>query len=151
MSNANLERRTFRFPACDFGAGAICAKVEFSRAENADLATIYLEETPIGVVALNNKDARDIAYCNITKAAGVHDVKVVVHNHAAIHSIEFLDTPAYSQVKYEPVPDSAIRHIDSDTWEAVDMLGRPVASVEDVGPKKDRHTYEKRFSLYEVL
>ena len=67
MSNANSERRTFRFPACDFGAGAICAKVEFSRAENADLATIYLEETPIGVVALNNKDARDIAYCNITK------------------------------------------------------------------------------------
>ncbi|MBQ7380307.1 MAG: hypothetical protein IJW70_11600 [Clostridia bacterium] len=137
MSNVN-DARTFRFPGCDFGAGAICAKVEFSGAENADLATIYVGNTPIGVVALNNKDARDVAYCNITKAAGVQDVKVVVHSHAKIHSISFLDTPAYEQVTYTPVPDSAIRHIDSDTWEAVDMLGRPVASVEDVGPKNDR-------------
>ena len=95
MSNANLDRKTFRFPGCDFGAGAICAKVEFSGAENADLATIYVGDTPVGVAALNNKDARDIAYCNITKFAGVHDVKVVVDSHAKVHSIEFLDTPAY--------------------------------------------------------
>ena len=139
MSNVN-DARTFRFPACDFGAGTICAKVTFSGAENADLATIYVGDTPVGVAALNNLHlgGQDVAYCNITKFAGVHDVKVIVDSHARVHAIEFLDTPAYKQVSYTPVPDSAIRHIDSDTWEAVDMLGRPVPSVEDVGPKNDR-------------
>ena len=138
MANENLTKKSFSFPSCSFDDGAVCAKIEFGRADNVELATICADGKIIGVCALNSIGARDVAYCPIDRTEGTYDVTVTVENHAVIYDISFLKTPAYAQQPYEPIPEESIRPIDSDTWEAVDMLGRPVASVEDVGPKSDR-------------
>ncbi|MBE6952063.1 MAG: hypothetical protein E7452_00720 [Ruminococcaceae bacterium] len=138
MANENLTKKSFSFPSCSFDDGAVCAKIEFGQADNVELATIGVDGKVIGICALNSMGARDVAYCPIDRTEGTHDVTVTVENHAVIYDISFLKTPAYAQQPYTPIPEESICPIDADTWEAVDMLGRPVASVEDVGPKSDR-------------
>lgn len=133
-----MSDRSFSFPHCDFGKGAVCARVEFCHAEDAELATIYADKKPIGVCALSSMGERDVAYCPIDRTVGIHDVTVRVGERAVVHAISFSKMPAYERIDYKPVPEDSLQKIDTDTWEATDMLGRRLPCAEEVGEKSTR-------------
>ena len=57
----------------------------------------------------------------------------------SLHSLTFSAEPAFGATDYVPTPEKKLIDLGAQDWEATDMLGRRVASVEDVrGRKKDR-------------
>ncbi len=134
--SANL----WRADRVDFGAGSISVRVHFARSANTSLGTIMADGKTIGVIALSGDGTPDTeARCEIDMTAGVHDVTISLCGQAHLISFEPSEEPVYAGVSYAPVPEKAILDMGYDGWEATDMLGRKVASVEDVkGKKKDK-------------
>ena len=114
--------------------------VTFNGSHNASLLTIKADGVPVGMCALcSSGDVPETAECPIDSVdKGVHEISVELDGSAGIHSLEFSSDELYKGVSYEPTPLSNLRNVRSETWEATDMLGRRVASVEDVGGVKDR-------------
>ncbi len=131
--------------AVDFGTGCISACVHFAGAYDTAVGTIMADGVTIGKVALSGWDLSDTeARCEIDKTAGVHDVTVKVEGNAELLSFDVSPEDAYAHVRYEPVPERAIVDLGSESWEATDMLGRKIASVEDVKAKKK----EKKVGIF---
>lgn len=130
----------WRADKVDFGAGSISVRMHFAASANTSRGTIMADGKTIGVIALSSYDPDDTeARCEIDKTAGVHDVTVQVEGSARLLSFEASEEDVYAGITYEPVPERAITDLGSETWEATDMLGRHVASVEDVHAKhKDK-------------
>ncbi len=137
--------RTWIAPAVDFGEAAKSLRIHFAHAANATLGIVRIDagrdtERTVGTVALCSYRIEDTeARCDIDPVSGVHDVTVqITGSHATLLSVEASQDAPYADLHYEPVPERAIIDLHADTWEATDMLGRHVASVEDVGAKKDK-------------
>ncbi len=139
MSNITYDAvaRLWRIGQIDFGAGAISATVHFAGAYDTAVATILADGRVIGKIALSGTTRPDTAAtAEIDPTAGVHDVTIRLDGHAELLSFAVSDKDAYADVHYVPIPERAIVELGAETWEATDMLGRRVASVEDVRAKK---------------
>ncbi len=139
MSNIiyDADAHLWRIGTIDFGEGCISACVHFAGAYDTAVGTIYADGTVIGKVALSGNDLRDTeARCEIDPTSGLHEVTLKLTGRAEILSFSVSPEDAYAGVHYEPVPERAIVDLASDTWEATDMLGRKIASVEDVKAKR---------------
>ena len=128
--------RVWRAEGVDFGEGAVSVRIRFSKSANVSLGYIGVDGRTVGVAAFSgvNEDETE-ARCEIDPVSGVHDVEIRLRGHAVLHSFEPTAAPVYDGVTYEPVPEKSILDMGYDGWEATDMLGRKVASVEDVGAK----------------
>ena len=114
-------------------------KARFSRSANTSKGDVYLDSPDgdlIGVIMLSNGQAEDDAVCGIDQRSGVHDLYIKVNGGAVISDVELCDRSPYEKTEYVPVPEEKIKDNGHDTWEATDMLGRKVFSVEDVGAFK---------------
>ncbi len=124
----------------DFGDGALSGRLVFSESGNTSLATVYADGTPIGTAALSgDAAARTEAVFPVDRTGGVREVTVTLDGHARLHDLRFSAEPAFGKSDYVPTPEEKLIDFGADGWEATDMLGRRVASVEDVrGRKKDK-------------
>ena len=110
-------------------------KATFSNSANTSKGDIYIDgDKYIGTIMLSNGKGEDTAWCDIDTVSGVHDISIKVSGSATISDIEPTDASPYDKVEYIPVPEDKIIDNGHDGWEATDMLGRKVMSVEDVTP-----------------
>ncbi|MCI5886217.1 MAG: hypothetical protein MRZ53_00255 [Oscillospiraceae bacterium] len=142
MDNLILDKKTgvFRAGNMDFGCGALSGRLVFSESGNTSLATVYADGMPIGTAALSSDaEARTEAVFPIDRTEGIREVTVTLDGSARLHSLTFSAEPAFGATDYVPTPEKKLIDLGAQDWEATDMLGRRVASVEDVrGRKKDR-------------
>ncbi len=131
------EQKMWLLPDCDFGTEAHTAIIRFTNSVNVTLATIFADGTPIGVCALSTKEKETTSCCEIETTSGKHRVEIRTEGDAKLIDVSFPEQPPVSP-SYVPVPEKNLRDTQSDTWEATDMLGRKVASVGDVGAKRNR-------------
>lgn len=137
----NKETKTWSIGSYDFGTGCISGRLTFTASGNTSLATVFADGQPIGTAALSS-DARpqNEARFTIDKTTGTHEVTVKVSGSAKLLDLCFSAEPAYGEPDYVPTPEDRFVDFDYSGWEATDMLGRKVASVEDVkAEKKDKH------------
>ncbi len=123
-----------------FGTGCISGKITFTDSGNTSLGVVRADGKAIGTVALSS-DARPVneAVFDIDLTEGTHEVSVEVKGSATLFDLAFSAEPAFGDSVYVPTPERKLIDMGSETWEATDMLGRKVASVEDVrGARKDR-------------
>ena len=115
-------------------------KARFTNSLNTSKGDIRIDSPDggrhIGVVMFSNGKAEDECRAEIDAVSGVHDVYITVSGSAVITDIAFTPDSPYDAVSYVPAPESRIIDNGHDTWEATDMLGRKIPSVEDVGAKK---------------
>ncbi|MBR6921189.1 MAG: hypothetical protein IKH51_03245, partial [Clostridia bacterium] len=100
-------------------------------------ADIYLDAPDgdyIGTLMLSNGKGENTSRAEIDGRCGVHDLYVKVKGPGVITDMALTETA--ETAPYEPVPEEKITDNGHDTWEATDMLGRKVFSVEDVGAFK---------------
>ena len=142
MDNLILDKKAgvFRAGNMDFGCGALSGRLVFSESGNTSLATVYADGMPIGTAALSSDaEARTEAVFPIDRTEGIREVTVTLDGSARLHSLTFSAEPAFGATDYIPTPEKKLIDLGAQDWEATDMLGRRVASVEDVrGRKKDR-------------
>lgn len=79
----------------------------------------------------------------LTKSvSGVHTVylqSMIANSNerrVTVYKVEF-SKDAHKEVKYTPVPDSAIRNVHASTWALTDDLGRRAATYEETGPIRE--------------
>lgn len=132
--------RLWRADEVDFGEGSIRLKIRFRGSGDAVKGTIAADGQIIGIAMLTGDGKPETeAECEIDRTQGVHDVTISLGGGATPLSLEPSAEPAYAEVAYEPIPEKNIVDMGYDDWEATDMLGRKVASAEDVkGKKKDK-------------
>lgn len=112
-------------------------KAVFTGSLNTSKGDVYLDAADgdyIGTLMFSNGAGENVSGCDIDERSGVHDVFVKIGGRVSVSEITFTDHSPYDDVKYEPVPEEKIINNGHDGWEATDMLGRKVMSVEDVGP-----------------
>lgn len=114
--------------------------LRFSNSCNVSLAYLYAGDEPLGVCALsgNYYADTDTARCSITPAKVPVPLTVRVDGTAVLLSAELFEEEYRPKADYLPVPESELSNVNCDSWEATDMLGRKIPSVEDVGAKNDR-------------
>ncbi len=138
-----MTERVFKFKNVDFGDGKRSCTLKFKVGQYTAWALVQIEteqgNKTIAKAALANcTGVADTTSFVIDHTSGVHDVVVTVDENADIIDISFSD-------EYPIYPDTASSRktlkadaFGADSWEAVDMLGRRIPSVEDVGAKNDR-------------
>lgn len=133
------ENNTYVTPICK-ASKARSVAIKFSNSCNVSLAYISAEDLPIGVCALSGKfyDKTNTAVCRVISPEKDTFLSIRVDGSAVLHSIELFEEEYSAVADYVPTPKEKLRNINCDSWEATDMLGRKVVSVEDVGAKKDR-------------
>ena len=132
--------RLWRAERVDFGAGSVSMRVTFNGSGDSALGRIAVDGVDVGVVMLTGDGRPETeAFCEIERTEGVHDVTIALRGHAKPLTVEASAVSPYADTAYEPIPDTAVLDMGYDDWEATDMLGRKVASVEDVkGKKKEK-------------
>ncbi len=128
----------------DFQDGMRGVSFTFGNSDNTSLAHIYADGVHIGTLALVNGKPTDVSSCEIVETSGIHSVEINIDGSVDIQNIEFTKESPYDSISYEPIPDSALADTLPDTWEATDMLGRKIPSVEDVGAKRN----DKKVGLF---
>ncbi|MBE7065508.1 MAG: hypothetical protein E7384_06845 [Ruminococcaceae bacterium] len=131
-----IHTQNFDIGEYDFESGATVCEIKFSGADNTALVTIFSDGTPIGVCALSNGKHPEIIRFEIDKTSGKHNLTITSDRPVLIYTIRFDNDEIYPGLSYTPI--TKIEDNGADTWEATDMLGRKIASVEDVRAKKDR-------------
>ncbi len=130
------EEKSYVIRGADFN-GKRGLKATFTGSANTSKGDIYADGGDyVGTVMLSNGKGEDTAWCDIDARTGVHDVYIRIKGSAVISDIELTDKSPYDGTAYEPVPEEKIIDNGHDAWEATDMLGRKVVSVEDVGAFK---------------
>lgn len=140
----------------DCGKGSITCSLTFSHSTDCSMAEVSVDGTPVGVIALSSYTApgnptmglpgKDTDPAPIIEAkgeidpvSGVHDITVRITGKAKVYDISFSNASPYPVTPYIPVPEKALIDMDFSHWEATDMLGRKMASSEDVrGARPDR-------------
>lgn len=112
--------------------------------ENGDALSVRLDRPDseaIGYVVINSEEEKGFTG-NINEVSGAHTVYLcstyAEENYIAIKSVTFNET---ARVYKEPVPDSRIKDVYHDTWQAYDSMGRRVADFAEAGPIKDGDRY----------
>ncbi len=136
MEIKKVEPHKYSINNYNFGEGMNGVTFTFSNSQNTSLGLIYADGDHIGTIALSNGKEVDSSSCEIVKTYGIHDVEIVIDGDVNVIDVEFLSESPFENIIYEPIPDNAISDTLPDTWEATDMLGRKLPSVEDVGAKK---------------
>lgn len=111
-------------------------RATFTGSLNTSKGDIFLDSPEggyIGSLLFSNGAGENTSGCDIDPCGGVHDVYIRITGSVNVSDLEFIDHSPYDDIKYEPVPEEKIINNGHDSWEATDMLGRKVASVEDVG------------------
>lgn len=124
---------------CRDGRNAV--KITFRNRTTWDVhrAEIYADDKIVGICMLVNANEEDTVMCEIDKLIGIHNIKIRVDEGAFIKTAEFIYVEDFSKCDYVPTPDDVVRDLHTEQWEATDMLGRHIASVEDTrGAKKDK-------------
>ena len=124
---------------CRDGRNAV--KITFRNRTTWDVhrAEIYADDKIVGICMLVNANEEDTVMCEIDKLTGIHNIKIRVDEGAFIKTAEFIYVEDFSKCDYVPTPDDVVRDLHTEQWEATDMLGRHIASVEDTrGAKKDK-------------
>lgn len=136
--SANEKRTVWTARAINCGEGCNCLKVRFANKSTWDCITanVFCDGNPIGVIMLVNSEKEDTAYCETEIVSGVHDIELKLNKDTNILEIEMMASDRFKNAGYIPTSPKKLCETNHDTWEAVDMLGRKVASVEDVKSKK---------------
>lgn len=133
----NSESRRYYIKGCDMGKCKKGVRITFSHSLDTTLAYIYADGRHISTVALSSSGDSDVAKADIDPTGGVVDITITLSDkRGAISDVEFTDDSPFDKCSYVPVPEDRLIDNGHDTWEATDMLGRKIPSVEDVGAKK---------------
>lgn len=131
------DEQKYLLQSYDMGECKRGIKIRFSDSLNTSLAKVYANGTHISTVALSSSTDDDTAFADILPQSGVCDIEIrVTAKHVKLLDVEFTIEGAFEHNSYVPIPEEAIIDNGHDTWEATDMLGRKVPSVEDVGAKR---------------
>ncbi len=124
----------------------IKARINYMRGDNGEAFGVYIDDPIkgecIGYIIVNEQ-RDDFTYygVNITGITGKHNLYLkqnYTHTNylqvaeVVISGDEWVDPKAVT-----PVPDSNIKDTYSDTWVAVDNVGRRLADFEETGPVKE--------------
>ena len=139
LSFTKTDNNTFVSEVCSLDR-VRSVSLRFSNSTNVSLACLYAGDEPLGVCALSGNfcAGADAARCNITPATAPAPLTVRIDGTAVILGAELFEEEYVSASAYVPTPESKLRKVNCDSWEATDMLGRKVSSVEDVGAKNGR-------------
>ncbi len=136
MSNliTDEKKTIWRLDAYDCKEGCNCLKVRFSNKNTwaCVRAEIFCDNSPIGLCVLVNSEKENTSYCETDRISGVHNIELRLSHPSDILEAELMDSDVYKDAGYVPTNEKDLCDTDSQSWEAVDMLGRKVASVEDV-------------------
>ena len=123
-------------------------KATFQHSLNTSKGDIFIDSPEdgrhIGVIMFSNGKQTDECRTEIDAVTGVHDVYIKISGTVSVLDLEFTADSPFDKVSYVPVPESSIVDNGHDTWEATDMLGRKIPSVEDVGAKRP----ERRVGIF---
>lgn len=144
MELKKVDPKKYLIENCDFSDGMKGVSFTYRDSLNTSLALIYADGVHIGTIALSNEKEEDLSSCEIAFTEGIKNVEIKIDGDVNLLDVKFLKTSPYENVNYEPILDSQIADTLPDTWEATDMLGRKIPSVEDVGAKKS----EKKVGLF---
>ena len=140
------ETRTYALRAQKLdGMHGLCAA--FTGSLNTSKGDIFLDSPDgdyVGTLMFSNGAGENVSGCDIEPRSGVHDLYIRISGSVNVSDITLIDHSPYDDIKYEPVPEEKIINNGHDSWEATDMLGRKVASVEDVGAFKP----ERRVGIF---
>ncbi len=121
----------------DFGDGCDRVRLSFEGVPATSVVYMRLDSEDgigIGAVALSpTSGMKGTSVARIAKTSGVHRVYYTVEGGGQLTAVDFNSLP-----DEEYVPAREVRETYSDTWEATDMLGRKIPSVEDVGAKNGK-------------
>ncbi len=119
----------------DFGDGCEKVTVGFDGVGSTSLVELRIDSEngdAIGIVALSSTGFGDgESTAPIKRTCGKHKVYMTMHDSGYVTSLRF-----HNESAPEYIPARACKSDYSDTWEATDMLGRRIPSVEDVKGKK---------------
>ena len=144
MELKKVDSNKYSIENYNFDDGMKGVTFTFSHSENTSLALIYADGVHIGTIALSSGKEVDSSSCEILKTCGVHNVEIVIDGSVSVTDVKFTKESPFEKCDYDPVSDSDLSETLPDTWEATDMLGRKIPSVEDVGAKK----YDKKVGLF---
>ncbi len=137
-----MDKKNRRFSRGQYGLRLRRAERQacFLESGNTSLATVYADGMPIGTAALSSDvEARTEAVFPIDRTEGYPGGHGYVGRQCPPAQSTFSAEPAFGATDYVPTPEKKLIDLGAQDWEATDMLGRRVASVEDVrGRKKDR-------------
>lgn len=148
----------------DCGENSITCILTFTHSGNTSLAEIMADGKTVGMIALSSQgdphsntmglsendadlNGHDLnafevvteARCEIDPISGIRDITVKVRGGAQLCQISFSSEYAYANVSYVPTPEKQLIDLAAETWVGTDMLGRRIATAEDVrGRRKDR-------------
>lgn len=131
------EKKVFDLGEVDFGDGCDSMTVKFINASvwHTVTANVYCDDSIIGVcmfISVRTDDVNETV-CEIQHTCGKHHVKLVTNvAMKEIRSVDFSDGQKFKKSDYIPTDERKLEDLCTSTWEATDMLGRKVASVEDV-------------------
>lgn len=124
---------------CENGRNAIRITFKNSTTWSLCHATVLSDGKNVGFCMLVNAHDVDTVMCEIDEICGVHNIEIKAEKEANILKAELIYVEDFHASDYVPVSDRKIRDLNTSEWEATDMLGRHVASVEDTrGVKKDK-------------
>ena len=110
-------------------------RATFTGSLNTSKGDIFLDSENgdyIGTLMFSNGAGENTSGCEIDERQGVHDVFIRINGRVNVSGAELIDHSPFDDIAYEPVPDEKVPYNGHDAWEATDMLGRKVMSVEDV-------------------
>ena len=123
-----------------FNSPVNAAKITFHNASTWDVykAEIYANGKLVGLCMLVNANETDTVMCEIEELSGACEMKIRVSLGTIITVADFLYVDDFHKCDYKPTSDKSVRDLNTSEWEATDMLGRHIASVEDTRGKKDK-------------
>lgn len=101
-------------------------------------ARIYADKKTVGYCVLANASDKDTVRCEIDELSGMHDIEIDIDGNTQVYSAKLIFVEDFTVSDYVPTSDRKIRDLRTSEWEATDMLGRHLASVEDTRGKKDK-------------
>ncbi len=136
-----MAEKVFVFPKVDFKNGMNGGTIQYSVGNFTAWAHVTIDSEDgklISKLALARCLDKDEIDFQIDTTSGVHDVYVKADENAEILGISFKEKSPYEEYQYIAAKPIQGDFTGADSWEAVDMLGRRIPSVEDVGAKKNK-------------
>ncbi len=134
------EQFVYTIENCDFGTNSISCRIKYNCAGLVSVAEIEADGKYIGTAMLTFEKNDSISVFEIDSTSGIHTVRITCDRYLDIRDVTFSSDPVCSAIatKTQNAKKVKIDNVESTTWEATDMLGRKIASTEDVRGYKDR-------------
>lgn len=133
----NEQKTEWYLKGLDCMDGVCGLKVSFSNSStwNCHKAVVYANGEAVGCAMLANANATDEVCFEIQETKGIVDICIKTSEPTRIHSISVAAPEEYKNPSPETSQTSYIDNANG-SWEAVDMLGRRVATAEEVGERR---------------